>query len=201
MQECPSLPVKALSVLLGSVSRSLRMRSRSLFLVLLVAGACVHAVRAAETLTYTYDARGRLTKVEASGGPGNGAVRAYQFDAAGNRMQFQSTAASGGSAVAITPTGGVANVTSTGVVIGVSITGVGSPSGIVTFTENGVFLGSAFVYANQASVILEGLPTGVHTITASYSGDGSNAPRTFTFTIKVQDLRWLPAVLDLILSE
>ncbi len=105
----------------------------------------------------------------------------------GNRTQLQSTAASGGSAVVINPTQSVANVTSAGVVIGVQLSGSGSPSGIVTFTENGLFLGSAFVYANQASLILEGLSTGVHTITASYSGDDSNAPYSHTFTIKVQD--------------
>ena len=163
-------------------------------LVLWCALLCVSlGARSAETLTYSYDALGRLKTVQTSGGPGHGAM--------GNRTQLQSTAASGGSAVIINPTQSVANVTSAGVVIGVELSGSGSPSGIVTFTENGLFLGSAFVYANQASLILEGLSTGVHTITASYSGDGSNAPHSHTFTIKVQDLRWLPAVLDLILSE
>ena len=171
-------------------------------LVLWCALLCVSlGARSAETLTYSYDALGRLKSVQTSGGPGHGAVRSYQLDAMGNRTQLQSTAASGGSAVVINPTQSVANVTSAGVVIGVQLSGSGSPSGIVTFTENGLFLGSAFVYANQASLILEGLSTGVHTITASYSGDGSNAPHSHTFTIKVQDLRWLPAVLDLILSE
>ncbi|HZG44919.1 MAG TPA: RHS repeat domain-containing protein [Allosphingosinicella sp.] len=40
---------------------------------------------AAETITYRYDARGRLVKVERSGGPKNGAVTNYSYDKANNR--------------------------------------------------------------------------------------------------------------------
>ncbi len=43
------------------------------------------AAVAAETLTYRYDARGRLTKVERSGGPKAGAVTNYSYDKANNR--------------------------------------------------------------------------------------------------------------------
>jgi hypothetical protein len=76
-----------------------------------------------------------------------------------------------------------------------------SSSGTVTFSENGVFLGSAWVIDGQGSIFLEGFANGVHSITATYSGDGTHAAQTTTFTIKVQDLRWLPAVLDLLLSN
>jgi hypothetical protein len=41
----------------------------------------------------------------------------------------------------------------------------------------------------------------MHTITATYSGDANNAPTTHTFTIKVQNLSWLPAVLEILLSD
>jgi YD repeat-containing protein len=47
----------------------------------LAAGSAV----AAETLTYRYDARGRLVKVERSGGPKSGAVVQYSYDKANNR--------------------------------------------------------------------------------------------------------------------
>jgi acyl-coenzyme A synthetase/AMP-(fatty) acid ligase len=40
---------------------------------------------AAETLTYRYDARGRLVRVERSGGPKSGAVTNYSYDKANNR--------------------------------------------------------------------------------------------------------------------
>jgi hypothetical protein len=41
----------------------------------------------------------------------------------------------------------------------------------------------------------------MHTIMATYSGDSSNAPYSFTFTIKAQNLGWLPAVLEILLSN
>jgi YD repeat-containing protein len=40
---------------------------------------------AAETLSYRYDARGRLVKVERSGGPKSGAITNYSYDKANNR--------------------------------------------------------------------------------------------------------------------
>ena len=72
---------------------------------------------------------------------------------------------------------------------------------MITFTENGVFLGSAYTFDNRASIFLEGLSIGTHTITVTYSGDGSNEPYSQTITIRVQNLSWLPAVLDLLLSN
>jgi hypothetical protein len=73
--------------------------------------------------------------------------------------------------------------------------------GTVTFTESGTFLGIASVASGQAAISLDGFPTGTHTITVTYSGDGSHAPQVSTFTITVRDLRWLPAVLELLLSD
>jgi hypothetical protein len=48
-------------------------------------GAAAGSAIAAETLTYRYDARGRLVKVERSGGPKSGAVTNYSYDKANNR--------------------------------------------------------------------------------------------------------------------
>jgi hypothetical protein len=157
------------------------------FLALLITGVCISSAHSAETLTYSYDVLGRLRAVQISGGPANGALRSYQLDAMGNRTQLQFTVASGRSAVTFDTTDSGVDVTSMGVVVSVTLSGSESPGGVVTFSENGTFLGKAFVYDGQASVVLEGLSAGVHTITASYSGDDSNAPYSHTFTIKVQD--------------
>jgi hypothetical protein len=47
------------------------------------------AVSAQETTTITYDALGRVVNVQKSGGPANGVVVNYQFDAAGNRTNVK----------------------------------------------------------------------------------------------------------------
>ena len=46
---------------------------------------------AAETITYTYDARGRLVKVERSGTVNNGVTTTYKIDAADNRRNKTTT--------------------------------------------------------------------------------------------------------------
>jgi hypothetical protein len=64
--------------------------------------------------------------------------------------------------------------------------GTGVPTGIVTFVDGSTVLGTATVDANgQASLFLEGLPSGTHTVTASYAGDTDfqasvSDPVTFT---------------------
>jgi hypothetical protein len=57
---------------------------RTALAVAAVAGAA-GAAAAAETLNYRYDARGRLVRVERSGGPKSGAVTTYSYDKANNR--------------------------------------------------------------------------------------------------------------------
>lgn len=56
---------------------------------LLAAGAAVvaaSAAMAAETIIYSYDAKGRLTKVERSGTVNNNVATNYSFDKADNRL-------------------------------------------------------------------------------------------------------------------
>lgn len=55
-------------------------------LALMLAGSLGSApVHAQETKTYTYDALGRVTNVQISGGPASGTNAGYQYDLAGNR--------------------------------------------------------------------------------------------------------------------
>lgn len=48
-------------------------------------------VQAAETITYTYDAKGRLTKVVHSGTVNNGVTAQYTHDHADNRTNVKTT--------------------------------------------------------------------------------------------------------------
>lgn len=61
------------------------------------------AATAAETQTYTYDALGRLTKVQST----NGRVTEYAYDAANNRTQVTSTGGSSGKVVVLPLLGGL----------------------------------------------------------------------------------------------
>ncbi len=155
---------------------------------------------AAQSVTYTYDALGRLTNVSVTGGPGSGTSQAYSYDAVGNRLS-QSVAAPGHTAVSLSVPTATENIMPTGgVELTVNVSG-STPGGTVTFTENGVFLGIVTVSGGQATIILESFPTGSHSIRATYSGDGTYAPTVTTFSITVRDLRWLPAVLQLLLGN
>ena len=162
--------------------------------------ACVsNAAIAAQSVTYTYDALGRLTDTQILSGPGTGVAQHYQYDAAGNRL-LETAAAPGQAAVVLSVPKATAIVTSAGITLTVNVSG-STPTGSVTFTENGNFLGIAYVTGGQAILQLEGLSQGAHSIRATYSGDGTYAPKVDTFTIQVRDLRWLPAVLDILLSD
>ncbi|WP_129782054.1 Ig-like domain repeat protein [Peristeroidobacter soli] len=104
-------------------------------------------------------------------------------------------------ATAITPTrSSVAIQANQMVTLTVNVGGT-SPAGTVTFSEGGNLLGTVYVVNGQASIDVQGLALGTHTITATYSGDAGNSGNTVVFQIKVVNLAWLPAVLDLLLSN
>lgn len=172
-------------------------RARAL---VLSAGICVFtAASAADVTTYQYDALGRLRRVQYSGGPADGKQLEYRYDASGNRHSVVSGAVGSGNLV-LTPKRTVATATTAGVTLGVTVTGQ-DLNGIVYFYENGTLLGSTAVYGGEAVIVLEGFAVGTHTITVTYSGDLYNDPYTFTFTLKVNNLSWLPAVLEILLSN
>jgi hypothetical protein len=170
-----------------------------LVVAVVVALGMAQASHAGQTVTYVYDALGRLTDVKVLGGPGSGVIQTYAYDAAGNRQNYQVTAP-GQSAVTISLSTPNVNISSAGGTLTVTLSS-SATGGTVTFTENGVFLGIAQVIDGQASITVENLPRGLHSIRATYSGDGTRAPQVTTFDINVRDLRWLPAVLQLLLAE
>ena len=64
------------------------MRAFAILPGLLLLGA---AANAAETITYTYDARGRLVEVARAGSVNNGVTTSYTIDKADNRTNKTST--------------------------------------------------------------------------------------------------------------
>jgi YD repeat-containing protein len=64
------------------------MKAFAIFPGLLLLGA---AANAAETITYTYDARGRLVQVARSGTVNNGVTTSYTIDKADNRTNKTTT--------------------------------------------------------------------------------------------------------------
>ena len=69
---------------MNSIRLKLSMLSAALAIGLLSSGSF-----AAETVTYTYDAKGRLVKVERTGGPNNAKKTEYEHDKADNRKRVK----------------------------------------------------------------------------------------------------------------
>lgn len=67
--------------------------------ILTIAGAALlgSAAGASEVVTYTYDAKGRLVRVQHNGGPVSGVDKQYSYDKADNRQQVSVGGASSGS--------------------------------------------------------------------------------------------------------
>lgn len=67
------------------------MRHRLAAVILLAAVGTTSAARAAEIISYSYDAKGRLVKVERSGSVNNGIIASYTLDKADNRIRIRVT--------------------------------------------------------------------------------------------------------------
>src|SRR5688572_7479957 len=83
------------------------MKRRTIYLLGSAIGviAAHGKVLASDTVTYTYDALGRLVAVSTSGGPNNGQAVSTGYDPAGNRAAYCVTGASGPAAPACPPPG------------------------------------------------------------------------------------------------
>ena len=149
------------------------------------------SVALAGTTSYQYDALGRIAVVTEGS-----ATVSYSYDAAGNRKH---KATQGGTATSITMPSSTAQEHRGSVVLNVTVGGT-SPGGTVSFYEGTTFLGSAPIAGGTATVELIGLSRGSHTITATYSGDVTNAANSVSFPVKVVNLDWLPAVLDILMD-
>lgn len=156
----------------------------------LLAMMAVWQASSAATTTYKYDALGRISTVT----DGNAVIR-YIYDAAGNRT---TKVAQGGAATSISLA--TTAVERNGSVILKVTVGDASTIGTVSFYENGTFLGSAPVINGVATVELVGWTRGAHSILVSYSGDVSNAANSVSVPVKVVNLDWLPAVLEIMLN-
>ena len=64
------------------------MRAFAVFLTLILLGAAAYA---AETISYTYDARGRVVRVSHAGTINNNVVTNYTYDKADNRTNKTTT--------------------------------------------------------------------------------------------------------------
>jgi hypothetical protein len=65
------------------------------FIPLILAGLCgASMARATETITYTYDARGRIVQVAHAGTVNNGIITVYTHDTADNRTNVTTSGAS-----------------------------------------------------------------------------------------------------------
>lgn len=154
-----------------------------------------------ETTTFNYDALGRLLQAQVSGGVMSGVQQSFQYDAAGNRTQLQTAGVTSTGATTITPSNTTLNVMGAGDVVLSATVGNTSASGTVSFSFNDVFVGSAAVINGVVHIGFQGIAPGTYTVRAIYTGDAGHAPTTSIFIVKVQDLAWLPAVLDLILNN
>jgi YD repeat-containing protein len=150
---------------------------------------CVDA--GAGTTTYQYDALGRLALVT----EGPATVR-YSYDPAGSRIQKRTL---GGAATTITMPSSTALEHGGSVVLKVNVGGT-TAAGSVSFYESGSFIGSAIISNGVATVEIMGLARGSHTFTATYSGDVANAANSVTFPVKIVNLDWLPAVLEILMN-
>lgn len=63
------------------------------FTLIAILGLAATAAVATETITYIYDARGRVVQVQHSGTANNGVSTSYSYDKAGNRTNVTTTGA------------------------------------------------------------------------------------------------------------
>lgn len=167
------------------------------FLYPLVVGVAVSDAMATETTTFTYDTLGRLKTSVVTGGTRHGVQQTFKYDNANNRTELSTVSASSLLSPTITPSSTTVGFMGPGRgVFSINLgTGVG---GSAEFFVDGAFAGSVNIVNGQARLALPNLAPGDYTITVNFSGDATHNPASSTFQVKLRDLSWLPAVLQLI---
>jgi trimeric autotransporter adhesin len=95
------------------------------------------------------------------------------------------------------------SVTLTATVAAIS-PGVGSPTGTVTFLNNGTSIGTATLSGGTATFTASGLPVAVNSITAQYNGDTNFSGSTSTavpVSVGTANDQWLNQVFEILLNR
>ena len=167
----------------------------------IAAAGVILGAHGADKTSYTYDVLGRLTHAQSYRGTQTTGEQSFQYDPSGNRTGMQVVVTSNLPPSTITPpaSGRVNSTSNSGALLVVNV-GAAGATGSMTFYVNDVLVETVLVSNGQARVVLRGFTSGTYTVRATYSGDANNGAATKTFTIRIQDLSWLPAVLDLLLQ-
>jgi hypothetical protein len=145
-----------------------RVRARAILFAVLTL-LSLTAASAQETITYTYDARGRLVNVDhGATGPNAGASAAYTYDNADNRSQVVVSGGGGTTTITLSPTSLPSGT-------------VGTAYGTTTITASGGT--SPYTYA----VTTGSLPTGLNLSSAGALSGTPSATGTYSFTVTATD--------------
>jgi YD repeat-containing protein len=161
--------------------------------VLFGVGSVVHTSGAATTV-YQYDALGRLTTVS------QGTTQTtYGYDPAGNRSgnSGKSSSSVTPTPISFAPSGSI--LEHKGSVVLTANVGNSSTSGVVSFYDGATLVGSAILSNGVATLTVTGLSTGGRTMTVAYAGSGSTPASSISMQVRIVNIDWLPAVLELLL--
>lgn len=70
----------------------------------------------------------------------------------------------------------------------------------MNFYDGATLIGTASLTNGVASITAGSLSPGTHTITVAYVGAGSSPANSLTMQVRLVNLNWLPAVLQLLLQ-
>jgi len=165
------------------------------FLIIVAFLGVIAVVRTSDgaTTDYEYDALGRLKTV--SQGP---TATTYTYDLAGNRGNKKVSAVTP-TAIALTNSAGTIRQQKGSVVLSASV-GDSSTTGTVNFYDGATLIGTALLTNGVATITVSGLSRGAHTITVAYVAGGSSPANSLSLPVRIINLDWLPAVLQLLLQ-
>ena len=151
-----------------------------------LAAAAIPAPAASETVTYSYDALGRLVGVSTSGGPNDGVGVGTTYDPAGNRCTYTVGGAGGGGGSAECPDGGggppPGNQPPVTGADFLAVEQCGSGSVNVTANDSDPE-GHLPLAVTQVAGGSKGIPVVVSGSTVGYSSTGGLGPDSFTYTV------------------